>query len=174
MSVVFLSQYIFLFQVPWLPESLIGLHDYRMFSAMLRGSKALFIRLLSLSHAHMYSLSLSLLHTHTHTHSLYLSLSAPIPPLSHQGVKNKDQFPPEVLEAYKYIFSKPGALTAPLNYYRFHLATISLSLSHTLSLSLSLFLSLSLSLRHIPNCSHWVQQDVPELCNQLISEFFND
>ena len=40
------------------------------------------------------------------------------PTLSHQGVKNKDQFPPEVVEAYKYTFSKPGALTAPLNYYR--------------------------------------------------------
>ena len=25
--------------------------------------------------------------------------------------------------------------------------------------------------RHIPNCSHWVQQDVPDLCNQYITDF---
>ena len=35
-----------------------------------------------------------------------------------QGVKNRDQFPAEVVEAYKYTFSRPGALTGPINYYR--------------------------------------------------------
>ena len=35
-----------------------------------------------------------------------------------QGVKNKDQFPAEVVETYKYSFSMPGALTGPINYYR--------------------------------------------------------
>ena len=35
-----------------------------------------------------------------------------------QGVKNRDQFPAEVVEAYKYSFSRPGALTGPINYYR--------------------------------------------------------
>ena len=35
-----------------------------------------------------------------------------------QGVKNRDQFPSEVVEAYKYTFSRPGALTGPINYYR--------------------------------------------------------
>lgn len=35
-----------------------------------------------------------------------------------QGAISKDAFPPDVLEAYKYTFSKPGALTAPINYYR--------------------------------------------------------
>ena len=35
-----------------------------------------------------------------------------------QGVKNRDQFPVEVVEAYKYTFSRPGALTGPINYYR--------------------------------------------------------
>jgi len=43
-------------------------------------------------------------HTHTHTHT--------------QGARNKAAFPPDVVEAYKYTFSQPGALTAPLNYYR--------------------------------------------------------
>ena len=41
---------------------------------------------------------------HMHTHS--------------QGVRNKAAFPPDVVEAYKYTFSQPGALTAALNYYR--------------------------------------------------------
>ena len=35
-----------------------------------------------------------------------------------QGVKNSDQFPAEVVEAYKCMFSRPGALTGPINYYR--------------------------------------------------------
>ena len=36
-----------------------------------------------------------------------------------QGMKkNKDCFTPEVIEAYKYVYSQPGAITAPLNYYR--------------------------------------------------------
>ena len=36
-----------------------------------------------------------------------------------QGLKkNKGSFTAEIVEAYKYVFSQPGALTAPLNYYR--------------------------------------------------------
>ena len=36
-----------------------------------------------------------------------------------QGLrKNKGNFTAEMVEAYKYVFSQPGALTAPLNYYR--------------------------------------------------------
>ena len=36
-----------------------------------------------------------------------------------QGLqKNKGNFTEEMVEAYKYVFSQPGALTAPINYYR--------------------------------------------------------
>ena len=36
-----------------------------------------------------------------------------------QGLKkNKGNFTSEMVEAYKYVFSQPGALTAPINYYR--------------------------------------------------------
>ena len=36
-----------------------------------------------------------------------------------QGLKkNKGNFTAEMVEAYKYVFSQPGALTAPINYYR--------------------------------------------------------
>lgn len=33
-------------------------------------------------------------------------------------MKNKGNITEEMIEAYKYVFSQPGALTAPLNYYR--------------------------------------------------------
>ena len=63
------------------------------------------------------------------------SFLPPLPPLSsspasfslsrfslflciYQGVRNKASFPPDVVEAYKYTFSKPGALTGPINYIR--------------------------------------------------------
>ena len=91
-------QYIFMFQVPWLPEFTIGLHDYRNFNAIFRGRKAV-----------------SLLQTFSLTSiSLSLSSSCCLP----QGVKNRDQFPAEVVEAYKYSFSRPGGLTGPINYIR--------------------------------------------------------
>ena len=35
-----LAQYIFLFQVPWLPEFTMRMYDYGMFNAMYRGRKA--------------------------------------------------------------------------------------------------------------------------------------
>lgn len=35
-----------------------------------------------------------------------------------QGVRNRAMMPAEVIEAYKYVFSRPGALTPPINYYR--------------------------------------------------------
>ena len=35
-----------------------------------------------------------------------------------QGAISKDSFPLDVIEAYKYTFSQPGALTPPINYYR--------------------------------------------------------
>ncbi|CAI8050545.1 Epoxide hydrolase 4, partial [Geodia barretti] len=68
------SWFIFLFQIPRLPEALISLQDYQ------------FLEQLFTSHT--------------------------------SGVKNRDQFPAEVVEAYKYTFSRPGALTGPINYYR--------------------------------------------------------
>ena len=35
-----------------------------------------------------------------------------------QGVKNKDCVSDEVIEAFKYTFGQPGAMTPPINYYR--------------------------------------------------------
>ena len=33
-------------------------------------------------------------------------------------MKNKEAFSKEIVEAFKYVFSQPGALTAAINYYR--------------------------------------------------------
>lgn len=68
------SWYIFMFQLPIIPELAISMYDYQSFVSMFTK-----------------------------------------PP---SGAISKDSFPPEVLEAYKYTFSKPGALTGPINYYR--------------------------------------------------------
>ena len=40
-------QYIFMFQVPWLPEFSMGLHDYRNFNAIFRGRKAVSVHNMS-------------------------------------------------------------------------------------------------------------------------------
>ena len=48
-------------------------------------------------------------------------LPPPLPhslPSSFQGVRNRAAFSLESLEAYKYTFSQPGALTGPCNYQR--------------------------------------------------------
>ena len=89
-----------MFQVPWLPELVMSLHDYANFNAIFRGRRAV-------SCAYMVNLDTS------------LWMTALLPIQTHtQGARNKAAFPSDVIEAYKYTFSQPGALTAPLNYYR--------------------------------------------------------
>jgi pimeloyl-ACP methyl ester carboxylesterase len=141
-------QFIFLFQIPRLPEALIRLQDYQ------------FLEQLFTSHT--------------------------------SGVKNRDQFPSEVVEAYKYTFSRPGTLTGPINYYRAMFSSPKDSLPRekwTISVPTLIIwgdddhvlqremadchdtICSDLTVKHIPNCSHWVQQDVPDLCNQYMTDF---
>ena len=103
-----------MFQVPWLPEFIIGLNDYRNFNAIFRGQKAVSYKT---EFYHSQSLLAYSLILSSFSPSPSLPLSLP-PSLSLQGVKNKASFPPDVVEAYKYTFSKPGALTGPINYIR--------------------------------------------------------
>jgi pimeloyl-ACP methyl ester carboxylesterase len=142
------SWFIFLFQIPRLPEALIRLQDYQ------------FLEQLFTSHT--------------------------------SGVKNRDQFPSEVVEAYKYTFSRPGTLTGPINYYRAMFSSPKDSLPRekwTISVPTLIIwgdddhvlqremadchdtICSDLTVKHIPNCSHWVQQDVPDLCNQYMTDF---
>ena len=90
------------------------------------------------------------------------------------GVRNRAGFPPEILEAYKYVFSQPGALTPPINYIRcvfksFVTAALKKIENETLLIwgDCDEFLESSmadnhsdyvtnLSVKHIPDCSHWV------------------
>ena len=50
--------------------------------------------------------------------SLPLSPSSLPSSLYITGSEEQSILPPDVVEAYKYTFSKPGALTGPVNYYR--------------------------------------------------------
>lgn len=145
------SWYMFLFQLPWLPEFMLSRRDYGYFTAVFRGKKA--------------------------------------------GVRNLEAFPPEAVEAYKYVFSQPGASTGPINYIRCIFSSansapaerqIARRKIETPTLLLwgddDMFLERSmadghgdfvtnLTVKHIPKCSHWVQQDVPDLVNEYVREF---
>ena len=142
------SWYMFIIWFPKLPEFIFAMRDYSFFNA------------------------------------LFLSQRA--------GVHNRAGFPPEILEAFKYIFSQPGALTPPVNYIRcifkvdesFDRAVSKKIENETLLIwgDCDQFLESSmadnhsdyvtnLSVKHIPDCSHWVQQDAYEKVNQLMAEF---
>ena len=143
------SWYMFMFRVPKLPEFIFTMKDYAYFNGVFRGRKA--------------------------------------------GVRNRAAFPPEILEAYKYIFSQPGALTPPINYIRCVFAvdeslkaafrskkieneTLLIWGDDDQFLESSMAdrhseLVTKLSVEHIPNCSHWVQQDAYEKVNQLMTDF---
>ena len=141
------SWYVFLFQVPRLPEFLLSYRDYGYFSAVFRGRKG--------------------------------------------GVKNLSTFPKEEVEAYKYVFSQPNALSGPLNFYRCifndpaeyqhpqgNIDTPTLILwgddDPFLGMDMAnahAAFATDLTVRHFPNCSHWVQHERSEEVNQYIKDF---
>ncbi|KAL5486624.1 hypothetical protein EMCRGX_G019128 [Ephydatia muelleri] len=141
------SHYMFTFQLPWLPEFAIRLHDYQAIYDSFQGKKT--------------------------------------------GVHNKASFPPSLVEAYKYVFSKPGALTGPINYYRSVFTRPSRLPSKPLEMPTLLIwgdddaaldkkmadmhtsVVSNLTVKHISNCSHWVQQDTPEAVNHYMREFLS-
>ncbi|WP_421655898.1 alpha/beta fold hydrolase [Leptothermofonsia sp. ETS-13] len=137
------SWYIFLFQLPLLPELLLQFDDYRLLEQMFRGMAV-----------------------------------------------RKDAFTDEDIEAYKNAFAKPGAQTATLNYYRnifqqgfterswgvLEVPTLmiwgedDMPLGKELTYGTEKYVK-DFRIRYIPNCSHWVQQEQPQLVNQYIREF---
>lgn len=103
---------------------------------------------------------------------------------------NKSNFAQADLQAYKEAAAKPGALTAMLNYYRnifqqklfkqdwpiLEVPTLMIwgendtALGKELSYGTEAYVR-DFQIKYIPNCSHWVQQERPDLVNQYMAEF---
>ncbi|MGD1922552.1 MAG: alpha/beta fold hydrolase, partial [Pleurocapsa sp.] len=106
---------------------------------------------------------------------------------------DKSAFSAEDLSAYKEAAAKPGALNAMINYYRanfnispdnneakeygvLNIPTLMIwgeedtALGKELTYGTEEYVK-DLKLKYIPNCSHWVQQEQPELVNQYMREF---
>ncbi|MBW4614331.1 MAG: alpha/beta hydrolase [Desmonostoc vinosum HA7617-LM4] len=137
------SNYIFLFQLPFLPELLLQSLDYRAIEMALKGMAV-----------------------------------------------NKNAFSPADIDAYKNAAAKRGAITAMLNYYRnifqqkmfnqdwgvLEVPTLMIwgendaALGKELTYGTAAYVR-DLQIKYIPNCSHWVQQEQPELVNQYMRDF---
>ncbi len=105
---------------------------------------------------------------------------------------NKKTFTPADISAYKNAAAKRGSLTAMLNYYRhamwellfdkewnlLEVPTLMIwgeedtALGKELTYGTESYVR-DLEIRYIPNCSHWVQQEKPELVNQYMREFLS-
>ncbi len=137
------SAYIFFFQIPLLPELLIQLNDYQVLETAFKGMAV-----------------------------------------------NKNAFSDDDIEAYKNAFARRDTLTAALNYYRNVFAqgltsrdwgiltTPTLMIWGEADTALGKELTYGTEkyvqdfrIRYIPHCSHWVQQEQPQLVNQFIREF---
>ena len=137
------SWYMFLFQLPEIPEALIQASDYQLIETMMTA-----------------------------------------------GVVNKSSFTKADIEAYKNAVAKRGALTAMLNYYRnisqqrmlntdwsiLEVPTLMIwgesdvALGKELTNNTEAYVR-NLQVKYIPNCSHWVQQEQPQLVNRYMQEF---
>ncbi|MBV6626422.1 MAG: alpha/beta hydrolase [Rivularia sp. (in: Bacteria)] len=103
---------------------------------------------------------------------------------------DKSTFTKEDIDAYKNAIKKPGALSATINYYRNVFSTQMLNqnwsilevptlmiwgeedtaLGKELTYATQDYVK-DFQIRYIPNCSHWVQQEQPQLVNQYMREF---
>ncbi|WP_299415775.1 alpha/beta fold hydrolase [Acaryochloris sp. IP29b_bin.148] len=104
------------------------------------------------------------------------------------GVSNKHAFSPQDIEIFKDAVAKRGALTAMLNYYRCNsdlfqqdwkrldIPTLMLwgiddaVLGKELTFSTKNYVS-HLQIKYLENCSHWTQQEQPELVNRYMKKF---
>lgn len=141
------SLYILFFQLPWLPEALLRANDYALIERLFRATAI-----------------------------------------------RKDFIGDEDMQAYKDAISKPGALTAALNWYRalaqgsdwfndtplyIEVPTLLIwgqedrALGTELTYGTEQFVA-DLHIRYIAKCSHWVQQEQPDLVNRYLQEFLSD
>jgi epoxide hydrolase 4 len=137
------SSYILFFQLPFIPELQLKLHNYQAIETAFKGMAV-----------------------------------------------NKDAFSQADIDAYKQAVAKPGAMTAMLNYYRnvFRHGFINRSwgvldvptlmiwgekdtaLGKELTYGTENFVQ-DFQIKYIPNCSHWVQQEQPQLVIQYMREW---
>jgi pimeloyl-ACP methyl ester carboxylesterase len=137
------SWYIFFFQLPWLPELCIQAANYRMIEKAFKGMAV-----------------------------------------------DKNAFTLEDINIFKTSAAQPGALTAMLNYYRNIFQTNVLhenwqaldiptlliwgendtALGKELTYGTQKYVD-DLQIKYIPNCSHWVQQEKPQLVNKYMRDF---
>ena len=140
------SWYIFYFQLPWLPELGLRLFRRRFIEQAFRGMAV-----------------------------------------------RKEAFPDEELRKYAEALRTPGRARAAINYYRaafrhrlrhgaLHLPKIprptlliwgeeDRALGKELTYDMDEYFSDRLEIKYIPECSHWVQQEQPELVNRYLLEF---
>ena len=104
----------------------------------------------------------------------------------------RDKFTDEVLDHYKQALAKPGALTGALNYYRAlgrragydliasdpvaRMPVLTIWGEKDSALGKEMLEGLEryvpdLTVRRIPDASHWVQQDRPDLVNRYLTDF---
>jgi pimeloyl-ACP methyl ester carboxylesterase len=139
------SSYMFLFQLPWLPELLIQQFDYQAIETAFTGMAV-----------------------------------------------NKNAFTKADIEAYKDAAAKRGALTATLNYYRnvfqqkllnenwgnLDVPTLMIwgekdtALGKELTFGTESYVK-DFQIKYIPDASHWVQQEKPDLVSQYMREFLS-
>ena len=100
---------------------------------------------------------------------------------------DKSRFPDEVLEVYRSAAREPGALTAMLNWYRANafqgtfkekfevLETPTLMVWGKVDSALGVGMTdatdelvRDFTLRLLPDVSHWVQQEAPEIVNETV------
>ncbi|KAK3770009.1 hypothetical protein RRG08_043171 [Elysia crispata] len=100
----------------------------------------------------------------------------------------------EEVNAYKHVFSQPGALTPPLNYYRSGLQRVGGAVSYDLNYAMPVLLiwgcadvALStaipdavekenpkIAVRRIQNANHFVQNNDPKAVNKIMREWLNE
>ncbi|KAG2461221.1 epoxide hydrolase 4 [Polypterus senegalus] len=96
------------------------------------------------------------------------------------------------VEAYLYVFSQPGALTGPLNYYRNVFSFLPLNqqdvkspvlllwgerdafLEQEMAENSKLYIKNHFRINMISGASHWLQQDQPDIVNTLIWTFLKE
>jgi len=143
------SWYMLFFQIPWLPEWLLTRNHL---AAVERGFRSMVVR------------------------------------------KDREVFSDADLLELKRVFDPPGAMTAAINYYRAQvrnpgkLARYSLesrircptlliwaeddvALGKELTYGTEALIEAPFAIRYVPECSHWVQQERPEVVNEALLEF---